>query len=275
MRLVHPGEQRPGVAVDTTPPDVIKGFLEDGFTPRVYNPLQDPAATERLDTQRKAWADLPHTTTTFTSGVFDVFHGNHRGYLIATKLAAAPHHYARFDETSGKPWEALSPDEQKVYLDYVIGDNVIKQVVSIDGDLAVSERKGHNPAKGKMERPIYGWDSRARDVLSASITVGNVTHTLVDAVTIHDRVEPGLAGTPHAGILEIGRFVRPDVWGIYYESTDILDGLAQTTPPEELAAMHPTLLYTSEGLYHDTLLDGPFSTTALARRIGGAIAPAC
>lgn len=61
------------------------------------------------------------------------------------------------------------------------------------------------------------------------------------------------------------------VWSIYYESVDIIRGLEQLPHSGEAAAMHPTVMRASEALYEDSQLGGPFSTTALALRIGNSV----
>ncbi|HEU4913786.1 MAG TPA: hypothetical protein VFT16_00055 [Candidatus Saccharimonadales bacterium] len=211
MGLLQPELWPVGFAEEDTSAETIRSYLDDSCEPRFYNPLDDPSATARLEGLRGEWANGQQSVV-FTSGVFDVFHGNHRAYLLAAKLNTVPYHYRRFDETSDNPWEALSPEQRKDYTDYAIGARVIKQVVSIDGDAGVAARKSFDPTKANMQRPIYGWVSRARDVVSASIMRHGETHPLVDAVTIHDPEQQELAGTPHSSILNIGRFIRPDVW---------------------------------------------------------------
>ncbi len=258
--------------VDTTSADQLREYFEDGYAPRLFNPLEDDAATRRLLTMRDQWRD-EGATVVLTSGVFDVMHANHRGYLLATRLSGVATHFATHEADGDKQaWSKIDAPAQRRYAHHVLSTGLIRQIVSVDGDTAVAERKGFTPSKGNMARPVYGWESRARDVLSASFAApdGTGSRFLADAVTIHDRVEPTFATTPHAGIMEIGFGLQPDVWAIYHESQDIIDAIRVDAADKKLLSTTSAIIIeNSDGLYSDTKLGQPFSTTALARRIGG------
>jgi len=268
------GETRTGlrsaisIHQDLTPAAEVRSYWERSFLRRSYNPMESPLATENLRTQVDEWK-AQGKTVVFTSGVYDLFHANHRTYLFHTKIAAAPFCWRKFYNHSSAPtWEQLTGAEQSVFTERLLKDDLLRLVVSVDGNLAVAERKGNNPEKGGNERPIYDWDTRSRDVLSAALEVSpGVSSMIADAVTIHDRVEPAFADTPHAGIMEIAEFVRPDVWSVYFESEDIIEAVS-TTHANTFSDVGVTVLNGND-FYHDRLLGGPFKTTAIVKRIGG------
>lgn len=257
--------------VDETTAETVKGFLEDGFAARMFNPLDDPEATANMHKVRETWRDQERTVV-FTSGVFDVMHGNHRAYLLTTKLAGVAIHFNRYEaEEFGKPWSELGLEIRRDYAAHALSSDLVKQIVSVDGDDAVAQRKGFTVSKGNMARPIYGWDSRARDVLSSSISApdGSGARFVADAVTIHDNVHAELAETPHNDIMEIAHSVEPDVWAIYYESEDIIGALAREVHNPRNPQIQPVIIERGQNFYTDKMLGGPFSTTALALRING------
>ncbi len=258
---------------DTTPTETIKGYFEDYYQPRLYNPLTDPEASQQLRHTLDAWRQMfIQPTIVFSSGVFDLFHHNHRTYLLHTKIAAASHHFSNHPETRTlqtheRQWEQLSDAEQKRYTAKLLLGGYLKLVISVDGNQAVAARKGHNPEKGNCNRPVYDWQTRARDALAANVEVlPGKGHQIVDAVTIHDNQEPQLQGTPHAGILEIADYVRPDVWSVFHESQDIIDAVegecSQTFQDVDVRVL------SGRDFYRDELLGGSFTTTAVAQRLG-------
>lgn len=259
-----------GIALDTHTSEDVLGYFEGYQNKRLFNPLDDPSATNRLLARLGGWQLEPRTSVVFTSGVFDLCHPNHRSYLLHTKLAAIPHHYdTHYAQHSGRNWDDLSPDERRNVSATALVRGEIRQVVSIDGDAAVMARKGNKTDKASTPRPIYSWQTRARDVLDATCELGDdVLHRMVDAVTIHDNAEPELADTPHAGIMEIGKLVQPDVWSIYAESTDIADAIAHDrNNGNRLSRTHAVLL-DCHGFRSDEFV-GKFSTTAIVGRLLG------
>lgn len=255
--------------VDQTSAEELRGYFEAGFAPRIFNPLEDEAASSSLLALRAQWRD-EQATVVFTSGVFDVMHANHRSYLLATLLSAVPTHFTRREAHGDvRVWNDLDSGVQQKYRAEALSTGQIRQIVSVDGNRAVAERKGFREDKANMDRPLYDWKSRARDVLSASILVPGSPRLLVDAVTVHDKVEPSLASGPHIDILDIGFALEPDVWAIYRESQNIIDGISEDRRgPGRSNTIYPVIIENSEALYSDSQLGGPFSTTALAQRIG-------
>lgn len=259
------------LTIDDTSSATIASYLEDGFEPRIFNPLQNAQATDLLMRQRKQWAETDKTVV-FTSGVFDVFHANHRSYLMATRLVGVSVHYNSYEASrSGRLWQETTQIERKEFTHHALAEEAIKQIVSVDGDMAVARRKGFIEEKGNIARPIYSWNSRVRDVLSASYTAPDESGArfLADIATIHDNQEPELQNGPHAGIMEMGYGLQPDVWAIYHESQDIIQSLLGDGYNSNTANMQAIIVEQSDGIYSDELLGGPFSTTALAKRMGG------
>ena len=253
--------------------DITQSMMDAIHEKGVYDPIETGGeATVQLVQQRMEWAE-EGATVVFTSGVFDLLHPNHRAYLLHTKLEAVPFH---FDKVTGEKgaWDGLSEVEKMAYCQEVLTFGEIKLVVSVDGDAAVADRKGLKEEKGGTLRPIYSWQSRARDVLAATTSIKlaeqDISVPIADAVTIHDNVNKKLTGTPHDDILSIARLVEPDVWSIYYESQDIFDRLEGA----EGAPFVNTEVVKLPGheFYTDELLGGRFSTTAISKRLGGVAA---
>jgi hypothetical protein len=165
-------------------------------------------------------------------------------------------------------WDELSNRGRAEFCEESLALDSLKLVVSVDGNAAVAARKGHKADKGGTVRPIYDWTTRARDVLSAGFEMndGNFKR-IADAVTLHDNCEVSLMGGPHAGIMEIAEFINPDVWSVYHESQDITDALLSTHAAN--FANTEVRLLDSHRFYGDKLIGGSFSTTAIAKRIGG------
>ncbi len=254
---------------DMTPRSEVLNHIESSTQKRLFNPLTDVSATDRLADLRISWGEQP-VTVALTSGVFDLMHLNHRAYLLNTKLAAVPHHYNRYyAERSKQTWDSLRSDEKKEFSLYSLATQEVRLIVSVDGNAAVAARKGNKPEKGGVPRPVYDWETRARDVLSASIEVEDESFVCIaDVVTLHDNMEPTLLGSPHAGILEIGNWLNPDVWSVYFESQDIIDAV-EDTHAEMFAGVDVRVL-DGHDFYCDEQLGGPFSTTLITQRIGGA-----
>lgn len=247
----------------------MKALMEQSYEGRIFDPLSDVAAAEKLKAQRDRW-ETEGRTIAFTSGVFDMLHLNHTVYMNSIRIAAVHQRYQRQEaERAGRSWEELSEAQQREYIGEMATSRLVKLIVSVDGDMAVAHRKGFQPTKGNVPRPFYGWDTRIREVLNLCTVVNGQPQLIADAVTMHDNQHPRLVGTPNAGIMEIGAYVRPDVWGVFHESQDIIDALATDTAGR-YDDITPVILH-HEGLYTDRLLGGPPSTTAIVERIGAAM----
>ncbi|HET7529270.1 MAG TPA: hypothetical protein VFJ84_03540 [Candidatus Saccharimonadales bacterium] len=256
------------VGYDATPSDDVKEYFEEAYQRRVYNPLEDPTATERLFRLCRQW-QAEGRTVIFNSGVYDLMHGNHRAFMLHTRMAGAGTHWKKFSaDSAGRKWEDLSPQERADYTKQLLLEGRLKQVVSVRGNDSVAERKGNKPEKGGAPRPIYDWETRARDVMSASVEVeAGVVLPLADAVTVHDEVIPELAETPHNDIMSIAAFLQPDVWSLYFESQYIIDAI-ESDENGRFTNMD-VLVLTGRDFYSDRLLGGPFTTTNITRRLGG------
>lgn len=254
-----------GVGRDVLSADEVRAYFEPSFSRRTFNRLDNPFASEGLVSQVENW-QAEGKTVVFTSGVFDLFHANHRTYLMHTKLAAAPHCWNKYGNPD-KLWRELNVNERADFTAGLLARDLLKLVVSVDGNMAAAIRKGFNPAKGNSARPIYDWTTRARDVLSSSHEIfPGKSSFIADAVTIHDKVQPELAGTPHVGIMEIAKYVNPDVWSVFYESEDIIQSV-NTTHFEQFIGIDVVVLE-SHDFYKDKLLGNTFGTTEVARRVG-------
>ena len=256
------------IAYDTTPRGVVSALCENTFGNRLFNPLSNPRASEKLQAQREAWRLSGHTVV-LTQGVFDIFHINHSALLQYSRISAVPYHYNAHEGGSfSETWDQLTADQQFEYTKYALSNGAIKQIVSIDGNDHVSARKnGDSPKPGT--RPVYDWETRARDTLLVSAAIDGMNpQFLVDAVTIHDGVHSGFADTPHAGVMQIGRYIEPDVWAIHCESQDIIDALSADTEGR-FERIQPVVL-TNRGPYVDRLA-GDISTSGIVERMAGSL----
>lgn len=207
------------ITYDSLPYDYISD-LHHRHGEKIFNPIVNEDATEELFNLRESWRN-DQVITVFTSGVFDLLHMDHAGYLLHTKAAGAALHYEEFNL---EPWEELSPEEQREYTSDILSQEMIKLVVSVDGDKSVSNRKA---AKGGFQRPVYSWQTRAMMVASQSFVDprSNESRLLptVDAVTAHgpdDFPENSI----HSSHFRLVEKLQPDMWAIFGESIDILEG---------------------------------------------------
>ena len=251
------------IAVDSTSPDMVAALSEMGFINRLYDPLANQHATEQLGSLRSAWRKSGNTVV-FTQGVFDMFHLNHSALLLYSKMSAVPYHYDAHESGS---WQALSAEEQFGYTVHALSSGAIRQVVSIDGNAHVSARKNNDPEK-PSSRPILHWETRARDVMLASAAVDGITaRFLVDAVTMHDKIRPELADTPHASITDIASFVDPDIWAIHSDSPQIIAAL-ENDIDGRFSRIQPVIL-PNRGPYEDGLAGEISTSSIIARTMGG------
>lgn len=265
--------EQEGVASETRPyvdcellPETITGYFEFGMRGRVFNPLESAAASQQLNALVESWRAQDRTTIVFSSGVYDNLHPNHNAYLLHTKLAAAPRHYERFYATPDLPtWSDLDPPDKAQFLDGVLSQKELRLIISVDGNESVAQRKGLNQAKGNTARPIFDWQTRAWGALSVSIDAQDGRLPVVDAVTLHDNVEPSLSATPHDDIMAIAEFIQPDVWSVYFESQDILTRLEESA---ERFAHTEVRRLTAHDYFSDKLVGG-FSTSNIVKRLLG------
>ncbi len=255
---------------DQTPRDRILAFFEQDHDTHFFNPLEREDATDALKQEVERNIGFGRTIV-FASGVYDFLHGNHRAFLLHTKIAAMPYHWN--EKVAKQPWhklwEEMTEEQQTLETRRALKANDLQLIVSVDGNDAVAARKGNNPAKGSMPRPIYDWRTRARDIYSTRVKIGgvdgDVLHQVVNHVTIHDNQTPEFKGTPHQDIMDIAAHVDPEVWSIFYESEDIIENI-QTDPRFEHTQ---AVVLQGHDFYRDKLLGGTFSTTRIAQRIGG------
>lgn len=215
------------IQIDTLPYAFISG-LHHRFEHKIFNPQRDSTATARLVAKRKEWADRGEVTI-FTSGVFDLLHLDHAGYLLHTKAAGASIHFTRSNQDSGTQWEHLAPEEQQAYISWALGNQLLRLVVSVDGDKSVAERKSGKPQKGGYVRPVYSWQTRALMVASQAFVdpldeSGELLLPTVDAVTIHGSQDFN-SGHVHASHFQVVDILRPDAWVYFGESVDIPAGV--------------------------------------------------
>lgn len=262
-------EFKHGLYVDQTPPETIMDFLERSTSPRIYNPITNPRATERLGLRREAWRRVG-ATVVFGSGVYDLLHQNHLASLVHAKYIGAAVHYSRYEQPlRGESWNELSETDRNLFFIQTLSEEKVVLVESVDGTEAVQQRKAFRPEKGMTPRPVLDWNTRAADVLSTSLRPDfkSPPTFLVDAVTIHDNVDRRLKGTVHDDIMRIASYIQPDVWAIYCESEDIITSI-QGEYADSMRNTIPIVMPSHE-FFEDPLVGGNIKTSAITKRIMG------
>jgi hypothetical protein len=255
------------IVYDTLPYDFITA-IQRQFQQKIYNPQTDPDATDKLTATHRAWQSSG-AITVFTTGVYDMLHPDHTGYLLHTKAAGAAVHYAI--RRYRRSWEELNTLEQQIYTRRILGEQQLRLVVSVDGNRSVSERKGGKAEKGGGVRPIYDWQTRALMVASQTFIDPDDMSSerllpTVDAVTIHGPHDLE-ATSPHADMFQLAAVLRPNVWTIFGESTDILE---EVHLRPELGKIALRCIRSGEGThYYEDPIMGKMSTTKIVQRITG------
>ena len=261
-------EISPEIRSTELPHELATELLDQGWRSRIFNPAHDARASWALQAQRESWRDPDDwpTTTVFNTGVYDLLHLDHMGFLVNTKMQGAGIHFDRhYQEAVGTPWGDLPEASQHAWASEFMLNGELRQVVTIRGNTTTAKLKGFNPEKGNTPRPILDWETRARTVAGVVLRGPEGGYVPVaDAITIHDADE--FAGTPHENLLDLAEHIDPDVWAIYHESATLLEKV-----PADPRFADTTVVLVGEGSYFpDKMLDyQPFSTTAIARRILG------
>lgn len=257
------------IQVDTLPYGFISG-LHHRFKDKIFDPQTDNTATEQLLSRRQDWASRGEVTV-FTSGVFDMLHLDHAGYLLHTKAAGASIHFAKTHPESKTTWDGLNSEEQQGYTSWALGNRLVRLIVSVDGDKSVAERKGGKPEKGGAVRPIYSWKTRALMVASQAFVnpldeSGEVLMPTVDAVTMHGPKDFDAKST-HTSHFQLVDRLQPDAWVYFGESADI-PASAHLWPSIGSVA----LCCIEDGIgshYFEDDFIGKMSTTTITKRILG------
>lgn len=254
------------IRVDSLPYSFIAD-TQQRFREKLFNPDQNPNATDELTSLRNRWAD-EGATVIYTTGLFDLLHMDHAGYLLHTKAVGAATHFDSTVERDG--WEGLTHNERLDYTEWALGSGVLKLIVSVDGDKSASAKKSGKPEKGGGPRPIYSWETRALMVAGLSyinpISPKNELLPTADAVTIH-----GAHDFPdsvvHYNHFTVAETLKPDTWAIFGESVDIIEQAPQI-PELGSVALHCIQDGAGTHYYEDGFI-GKMSTTNIVKRITG------
>lgn len=235
----------------------------------LFNPLIEDTATDRLLQYRDCWSKLG-ATVVLTSGVYDLIHLDHKGYLLHTKLAGAATHYDHHYGRLNRQWKDLSPETRREFSDAFLESGELRLVVSVDGDNSVSNRKGGISEKGHTMRPITDWLTRARSVVDVTVPIksnsGWARVPVVDAVTVHGPDDFAL-NHPHANLIDLASILQPNVWTVFEESQDIIDAV-RVAPQLGSVALRCIHVGGNSRYFTDSFL-GKFSTTAILKRAQG------
>lgn len=237
----------------------VRIMTSRSWNDRLFDPISDENASKMLMQNITKWKN-DGSTIVFSSGVFDLMHLTHIGYLLNTKLQGTPMHYEKSRMCGDKAWDTLDSISQMEVAENILATDGLKLIISVDGDDWVMKRKGFNPEKGNSTRPVHSWLTRARNVACATYddAYGQV-HRTADAVTLHDKVS--LEGSVHEDTVPLVSYISPDVWSVFYESKDIINELRQRNSlPFEVRILQA-------GDYFEDKLVGNFSTTAVVKRI--------
>ena len=237
--------------------------IQHGHDDTIFHPSHDPTAHDRLVHARQEWRH-DGSTVVLTSGVYDGLHPDHAAYLLHVKAAGAEPHY---NANHSNDWHDLKLPDQEEYVRHALSQAaLLRLILSIDGDTSVFVRKS---GKGGSLRPVYGWNSRA--IMAAGLSYRSPDNPserlpVVDAVTVHgpDDFSPD---HPHHTLYSLAPRLQPDIWGVYDESTDILEAIEAS---EDLARTPVRTISDNphDRYWHDDLM-GRLSTTAIVKRIRG------
>jgi hypothetical protein len=248
--------------------ELIRKVFELQTAEKVYNPIDDPTATEKLKSQVLQWKDEGNTVVMVFGGFDAPFHVNHQQFLLDCKAHGVPRHYQDYyAQRAGINWEDLSKVDQVEITQNTLAEGKIKMIVSTDGDERISNSKGYNPKKGSSPRPLQGWSTRAHNLAGLSLQLdqrGSKRSPIVDAVTVHDHL--ALPNTIHAKPVDMVATFQPDVWTLYFEAETDIELARNDT---RLSSMDVYVLQGDDYRMDDPLTGEPFSTTALVRRIKG------
>lgn len=248
--------------------ELIRNIFESQTAEKVYDPLSDPSATEKLTEQVQQWKNTGNTVVMVFGGFDAPFHINHQQFLLDCKAHGVPRHYQdHYAASAGIDWQDLSKDEQDSIIRGTLSDEKVKLIVSTDGDMRISDSKGFNPNKGSSPRPLQGWSTRAHNLSGLSLQLDDA-HTsrtsIVDAVTVHDHL--ALPGTVHAVPVDMVAQFRPDVWTLYFEAEN---DIAAAEVDTRLGNTDVYVIQGDDYRANDPLTGESYSTTALVRRIKG------
>lgn len=164
-----------------------------------------------------------------TDGAFDVPTDNHEWWLRDCRHHAAEAYF-------GSKYRSSSPAQKRA----MIASDEIVLVVTIDADVKVLSRKGYQPDKGNIARPVYDWPARARRVAGYMIPDerGGYRPT-VDLVTVEG--DPFHHGTALESHLSLGAILSQlDIVASWILSDDHPDILAAQAVSNNVAIVPKT-----------------------------------
>lgn len=263
------------VAVENTitndyfPHEDITDVFESGYKDILFDARSEMFATERLKHKISKWqTGEDPSVVVFTSGVYDLLHHDHKGYLLHTKLTGLP---ILYESQEAKAWNKLGERQQLAFAMHSLLSDKLKLVVSVDGDQSVADRKGSDSSKGSAPRPITGWETRAKSVADVTVPIssgknGTVRKPVADAVTVHGPLDFH-DGHPSSTLFTLAALLQPDVWAIYGESQDILD---EAPYIKSLGAISLRCIPYRPGVtYFSDSIIGRFSTSSIVKRVLG------
>jgi len=148
-------------------------------------------------------------------GAFDVPHDNHTWYLREARRRAARRHF-------GEAFVEASSEEQR---SMVASDEVIL-IVTLDADAKIAQKKGFQPEKGNVARPVYSWDARANRIGGLMIPNGGGAYRpTLDLITVEG--DPAHQGSMFESHLQFGRTLAEygllGTWVIFDEHPAVVE----------------------------------------------------
>ncbi len=249
--------------------DIINAIFEQQTANKLYNPIDNPQATDMLAQQVEAWKAAGDVVVAVFGGFDAPFHINHQRFLLDCKTHGVIRHFdTHTAHILGTTWDELDTEAKEDYTRATLADNKIKMIVSTDGDERIAGSKGNNPKKGNSVRPLQAWSTRAHSLLSFSLQLTNdpaFRTPIVDAVTIHDQL--ALPDSVHADPVDIVATLKPDVWTLFHEAERDIDVASTDGRLSDIDLYVLTNDPANDAI--DPLTGRSFSTTGLVRRIKG------
>jgi hypothetical protein len=163
--------------------ELYGSLIEPGQIAYPRSPQEEETLLTRIATHSEQGGHVA-----IVDGAYDVPHDGHTWYLRRCRMAAAANHFGE---------EFLRADRAGK-LDMVASD-VTMLIVTLDADHKVASKKGNNPDKGNVERPVYTWDARANRIGGLMVPDSSSGYRpAVDIVTVEgDPIHEGGALESH------------------------------------------------------------------------------
>ncbi len=238
-------------------------FMGGDFFDRIISPVEDgECAIEETKKKINAWRELGKFSI-FTAGAYDLLQLNHtRGLAQCRALGAMV--LLEIDEIR------TEHDQREVHT--LATSSRLALMVTMDTNRALKEGKSRRADKGGAPKPTLDWQSRAMMLASQSIPTPDHNHrvNLVDYITRHGpdscgQCEDGACTNEDNARMAVA--LQPDMIVVNIGSLRTIEDLSRFKQEGLLPDTHLVEFDEEEGAYHDAILGGQISTTAIINRI--------